>query len=231
MKGVNRHTIWPESGRSTSKRISIMDVNLIKDMNMNAVRFHYPPDNHFLQACDSLGLFVLDELAGWQNPYDTSTGKKLIKEMVQRDVNHPSVIIWDQGNEGGWNEELDTVFLNMILKTESLFIPGLTLTVGTHTTTLLILPEYIGLAMVRMFSFLPNSCMVLMTMAMVPDLPIFGNVILKARCLPVDFFGFLMMRQLDAQIGMAIKSMILKALSHPMEYWDHTVKKKAASIP
>lgn len=75
MKGVNRHTIWPESGRSTSKRISIMDVNLIKDMNMNAVRFHYPPDNHFLQACDSLGLFVLDELAGWQNPYDTSTGK------------------------------------------------------------------------------------------------------------------------------------------------------------
>lgn len=110
MKGVNRHTIWPESGRSTSKRISIMDVNLIKDMNMNAVRFHYPPDDHFLQACDSLGLFVLDELAGWQNPYDTATGKKLIKEMVQRDVNHPSVIIWDQGNEGGWNEELDTVF-------------------------------------------------------------------------------------------------------------------------
>ncbi|AVR47420.1 beta-galactosidase [Christiangramia fulva] len=110
MKGVNRHTIWPESGRSTSKRISIMDVNLIKDMNMNAVRFHYPPDDHFLEACDSLGLFVLDELAGWQNPYDTPTGKKLIKEMVQRDVNHPSIIIWDQGNEGGWNYELDSIF-------------------------------------------------------------------------------------------------------------------------
>ena len=110
MKGINRHTIWPESGRSTDKEISILDVNLIKDMNMNAVRFHYPPDTHFLEVCDSLGLFVLDELAGWQNPYDTKTGAKLIKEMVQRDVNHPSIIIWDHGNEGGWNYELDSVF-------------------------------------------------------------------------------------------------------------------------
>ncbi|PHR97380.1 MAG: beta-galactosidase [Leeuwenhoekiella sp.] len=110
MKGINRHSFWPESGRSTSKRISIMDVNLIKDMNMNAVRFHYPPDDHFLEVADSLGLFVLDELAGWQNPYDTETGKKLIREMVQRDVNHPSIIIWDQGNEGGWNYELDGEF-------------------------------------------------------------------------------------------------------------------------
>ncbi|UOB17780.1 glycoside hydrolase family 2 TIM barrel-domain containing protein [Abyssalbus ytuae] len=110
MKGINRHTIWPESGRSTSKQISIMDVNLIKNMNMNAVRSHYPPDEHFLEACDSLGLFVLDELAGWQNSYDTETGKKLVKEMVVRDVNHPSVIIWDNGNEGGWNNKLDSLF-------------------------------------------------------------------------------------------------------------------------
>ena len=110
MKGINRHTFWPESGRSTSKRISIMDANLLKDMNMNAVRSHYPPDPHFLDVCDSLGLFVLDELAGWQNSYDTEVGKKLIKEMVQRDVNHPSVIIWDNGNEGGWNTDLDTLF-------------------------------------------------------------------------------------------------------------------------
>lgn len=110
MKGINRHTIWPESGRSTDKAISIMDVNLIKDMNMNAVRSHYPPDTHFLEVCDSLGLFVLDELAGWQNSYDTKTGSKLIKEMVNRDVNHPSIIIWDQGNEGGWNDELDQLF-------------------------------------------------------------------------------------------------------------------------
>lgn len=110
MKGINRHTIWPESGRSTDKQISILDVNLLKDMNMNAVRFHYPADTHFLEVCDSLGLFVLDELAGWQNGYDTKTGTKLIKETVQRDVNHPSVIIWNHGNEGGWNYNIDHVF-------------------------------------------------------------------------------------------------------------------------
>lgn len=110
MKGINRHEIWPESGRSTDKAISELDVNLIKDMNMNAVRFHYPPATHFLEVCDSLGLFVLDELAGWQNGYDTKIGTQLIKETVQRDVNHPSVIIWDHGNEGGWNYEIDEVF-------------------------------------------------------------------------------------------------------------------------
>ncbi|MFH6993826.1 glycoside hydrolase family 2 TIM barrel-domain containing protein [Flavobacterium sp. FlaQc-48] len=110
MKGINRHSFWPEGGRSTSKRISEMDVQLIKGMNMNAVRGHYPPDDHFLEVCDSLGLFVLNELAGWQNPYDTETGTKLVKEMITRDVNHPSVIIWDNGNEGGWNYNVDKVF-------------------------------------------------------------------------------------------------------------------------
>ncbi|AWK06316.1 beta-galactosidase [Flavobacterium crocinum] len=110
MKGINRHSFWPEGGRSTSKRISELDGKLIKDMNMNAVRGHYPPDEHFLEVCDSLGIFVLNELAGWQNSYDTETGTKLVGEMVTRDVNHPSVIIWDNGNEGGWNYEVDKVF-------------------------------------------------------------------------------------------------------------------------
>lgn len=110
MKGINRHSFWPESGRSTSKRISVMDVNLLKDMNMNSVRGHYPPDDHFLEVCDSLGLFVLNELAGWQNSYDTKLGTQLVRETVERDVNHPSVIIWDNGNEGGWNYEVDKVF-------------------------------------------------------------------------------------------------------------------------
>lgn len=110
-KGINRHSFRPETGRTTSKRISIEDVELIKAMNMNAVRMaHYPPDGHFLEVCDSLGLFVIDELAGWHGHYDTPTGSKLVKEMVMHDAKHPSVVIWANGNEGGHNTELDTLF-------------------------------------------------------------------------------------------------------------------------
>ena len=113
-KGVNRHSFWPESGRTTSAELSVEDVQLMKDMNMNAVRMsHYPPDAHFLDACDSLGLFVLDELTGWHHAYDTEVGTKLVKELVARDINHPSIILWDNGNEGGHNFNLDHVFTDM----------------------------------------------------------------------------------------------------------------------
>ncbi len=108
LKGVCRHSEWPESGRALSKEISLLDVKLMKEMNMNAVRMsHYPPDAHFLDVCDSLGLFVLDELTGWQAQYDTLVGRKLVRELVVRDVNHPSIIFWDNGNEGGFNRALD----------------------------------------------------------------------------------------------------------------------------
>jgi len=81
-------------------------------MNMNAVRMsHYPPDGHFLDVCDSLGLFVMDELAGWHGQYDTPTGSKLLKEMMDHDRNHPSIIFWNNGNEGGHNTELDHLFI------------------------------------------------------------------------------------------------------------------------
>ncbi len=108
LKGFARHSFWPDSGRTLSEQISRDDINLIKEMNGNAVRSsHYPPDRHFLDACDELGLFVLDELAGWQAHYDTDIGKKLVREMVEHDVNHPSILLWDNGNEGGFNFDLD----------------------------------------------------------------------------------------------------------------------------
>ena len=110
MKGINRHSFHPDGGRTTNKSISLQDVQLIKAMNMNAVRSHYPPDKHFLEMCDSLGLFYLNELAGWQDAYDTPTGTKLVKEMVVRDVNHPCIVLWNNGNEGGWNYNVDKYF-------------------------------------------------------------------------------------------------------------------------
>lgn len=110
-KGVNRHSFWPTTGRALSKQHSINDIKLTKEMNMNAVRMsHYPPDKHFLEVCDSLGLFVLNELAGWQTAYDTPAGSILAQSMLKRDVNHPSIVIWDNGNEGGGNHELDHWF-------------------------------------------------------------------------------------------------------------------------
>lgn len=108
LKGFARHSFWPDSGRTLSEQISRDDINLVKEMNGNAVRSsHYPPDRHFLDACDELGLYVLDELNGWQAHYDTDIGRKLVKAMVEHDVNHPSILFWDNGNEGGFNLDLD----------------------------------------------------------------------------------------------------------------------------
>ncbi|MGN7990349.1 glycoside hydrolase family 2 TIM barrel-domain containing protein [Pedobacter sp. 22226] len=123
-KGVNRHSFYPSSGRTTSKKISIADVLLMKEMNMNAVRMsHYPPDGHFLDVCDSLGLFVMDELAGWHGTYDTPTGTKLMKEMMVNDENHPSIIFWANGNEGGHNRELDHLFAEEDIQNRPLIHP------------------------------------------------------------------------------------------------------------
>ena len=111
LKGSDRHTFWPTTGRATNKALSIKDVKLMKEMNMNAVRMsHYPPDVHFLDVADSLGLYVLDELTGWQKSYSTTAGLPLVPELVNRDVNHPSIVLWDNGNEGGWNRALDGEF-------------------------------------------------------------------------------------------------------------------------
>lgn len=111
LKGVNRHAFWPRSGRTVPAGLDASDARRIKDMNMNAVRMsHYPPNPEFLAAADRIGLYVLNELAGWHDAYDTRVGRKLVRSMVERDVNHPSIIFWCNGNEDGWNTRLDGVF-------------------------------------------------------------------------------------------------------------------------
>jgi len=111
LKGVDRHSFRPETGRALTTQDCYDDARLIKEMNLNAVRMsHYPPDVAFLEACDELGLYVLDELTAWQHPIDTAAGRILVRELVNRDVNHPSILFWDNGNEGGFNRELDGEF-------------------------------------------------------------------------------------------------------------------------
>ncbi|RZJ84162.1 MAG: glycoside hydrolase family 2, partial [Chryseobacterium sp.] len=84
---------------------------------------HYPPDNHFLEVCDSLGLYVMNELAGWHGHYDTPTGSKLLKEMMVVSENHPSIVFWANGNEGGHNSELDPIFFENDIQKRPLIYP------------------------------------------------------------------------------------------------------------
>lgn len=113
VKGTNRHCFHPEKGRAVSRKESLLDAQLLKKMNMNAVRCHYPSDRHFLEICDSIGLLYLDEFPGWQTHYDDTTAQKLLPEFILRDRNHPCVFIWSNGNEGGWNKTVDHMFAEL----------------------------------------------------------------------------------------------------------------------
>ncbi|GAA2403029.1 glycoside hydrolase family 2 TIM barrel-domain containing protein [Streptomyces glaucosporus] len=115
-RGVNRHEFHPESGRTLDLETMRRDVVLMKRHNVNAVRTsHYPPHPAFLDLCDELGLWVIDECdlethgfvdLGWRNnPVDDERWTPALLDrarlMVERDKNHPSVIVWSLGNECG----------------------------------------------------------------------------------------------------------------------------------
>ncbi|MGI5438432.1 glycoside hydrolase family 2 TIM barrel-domain containing protein [Streptomyces shenzhenensis] len=115
-KGVNRHEWHPRRGRALDRETMRADVLLMKRHNINAVRTsHYPPHPAFLALCDELGLWVIDECdlethgfteQGWRdNPVDDDRWTPALLDraarMVERDKNHPSVLIWSLGNEAG----------------------------------------------------------------------------------------------------------------------------------
>ena len=98
------------------------DVVLMKRHNINAVRTsHYPPDPRFLDLCDEYGLLVIDEcdlethgfaFAGWRdNPSGDPRWRPAcldrVERTVERDKNHPSVIMWSLGNEAGTGRNLE----------------------------------------------------------------------------------------------------------------------------
>lgn len=123
-RGVNRHSFRPETGRTLSYAKNMEDVKLIRSMNMNAVRLsHYPADPEFLDICDSLGLYVISEHPGWHWHHNTVNGSILVADMIKRDQNHPSIIFWDNGNEGGFNMELDPVFHEYDLQKRTVLYP------------------------------------------------------------------------------------------------------------
>ena len=119
-KGVNRHEWSCKTGRTVSHEEMLWDVQNLKAHNVNAVRTsHYPNDPYFLQLCDEYGLYVIGETnlethGTWQKlgadgsdewtlPGNRPEWREAVlaraEAMLQRDKNHPAVLIWSCGNE------------------------------------------------------------------------------------------------------------------------------------
>lgn len=114
LKGVNRHEVHPEYGKAVPVETMIRDIQLMKQHNINTVRTsHYPNDPEWYKRCDQYGLYVIDEAnlethgAGDQLTRDPQWKAAYVDRqvrLVERDKNHPSVIIWSMGNES-WGGE------------------------------------------------------------------------------------------------------------------------------
>jgi len=111
-KGVNRHEHDPEKGRTMTREMIIKDMQLMKQLNVNAIRTsHYPNDPLFYDLADQFGFYICDEVnaechegenylanqPGWQVAFMDRT-----ERFFHRDKNHPSVILWSTGNECGY---------------------------------------------------------------------------------------------------------------------------------
>jgi len=115
LKGVNRHEHDEFTGHVVSREMMTEDIRLMKRFNINAVRTsHYPDDPYWYKLCDKYGIYLIDEAnieshgMGYRpdrtlgnNPQWQKAHLERIRRMVERDKNHPSVIIWSMGNEAG----------------------------------------------------------------------------------------------------------------------------------
>jgi beta-galactosidase len=97
--GLNRHQSYPYVGYAMPKSAQIEDADILKyQLGLNIVRTsHYPQSKDFIERCDEIGLLVFEEIPGWQY-IGTDSWKEIsyqnVKEMILRDRNHPSVILW-----------------------------------------------------------------------------------------------------------------------------------------
>jgi beta-galactosidase/beta-glucuronidase len=125
LKGVNRHDMHPERGHAVNYDDMLRDITQMKRHNINTVRTsHYPNDPRWVDLCDRIGLYVVDE-ADLETHGMGATGDwgKLAKDpawreafveravrMYERDKNHPSIIIWSLGNESGYGPNHDAMY-------------------------------------------------------------------------------------------------------------------------
>lgn len=107
MKGFNRHEDYAVDGCAVTLQHMVQDMDLMQDMNANAVRTcHYPNDERFLDLCDERGIMVWEEnhargllLKDMQNPNFEQQCEDCIREMIENHYNHPSIVIWGILNE------------------------------------------------------------------------------------------------------------------------------------
>jgi beta-galactosidase len=122
IKGVNRHEIDPQHGKTLSLEAMIVDAKLMKQFNINAVRTsHHPNDPRFYDVCDKYGLFVMDEILETHDffmgregipgsdPTWLPSAMDRVSAVVERDKNHPSVFSWSLGNESGVGENFEVM--------------------------------------------------------------------------------------------------------------------------
>ena len=100
LRGLDRHQTFPWVGQAMPGRVQRRDaVILRRNLHCNIVRTsHYPQSRHFLDACDEIGLLVLEEIPGWQHIGDLAwqdISVDNVRRMIGRDWNHPSIILWD----------------------------------------------------------------------------------------------------------------------------------------
>jgi len=119
IKGVNRHDHHELLGKTVTRESMLEDVLLMKRFNINAVRTaHYPNDSHFYDLCDEYGLYVVDEANIESHAFlrsicnDPRYAQAFLERgmrMVQRDENHPCIIVWSLGNESGYGPHHDAM--------------------------------------------------------------------------------------------------------------------------
>ncbi|GAA4458012.1 glycoside hydrolase family 2 TIM barrel-domain containing protein [Novipirellula rosea] len=123
LKGVNRHENDPDTGRHVNEESMLKDIQTFKRFNINAVRLsHYPNDPRWYELCNEYGIYMLDEANIESHGY--GYGKDSLAHppewkkahvdrcvrMVQRDKNHPAIVIWSMGNEAGTGENFAACF-------------------------------------------------------------------------------------------------------------------------
>ncbi|HEY4610848.1 MAG TPA: glycoside hydrolase family 2 TIM barrel-domain containing protein, partial [Ilumatobacteraceae bacterium] len=117
--GVNRHDHHPDRGKAVNVDDMRADLQAMRAHNITAVRTcHYPNDSAFYDLCDELGMYVVDEANIESHAYNVSICDdaryrpaflERAARMVQRDRNHPSIILWSLGNESGYGSNHDAI--------------------------------------------------------------------------------------------------------------------------